>query len=214
MINLKTHNMAIIDSRPAYLSKLRDYFQQSTAFHSIIAVGSIEEFYDNLGRQEIDIVLCGLTPALEVVQSMFSDLQSRSTASKMVLLAPLEEKSHIFQGICFGATAFLPERLPLPIMEQRLLFHLQDNYWLHAELARLMLRYFNQQYLCSSGILQPLSAMEQALLELVSQGACLQKVAEAQKSEAHEVKSLVGGIFYKLHLIHRKERALALQPVM
>ncbi|GHE38992.1 hypothetical protein GCM10017764_22720 [Sphingobacterium griseoflavum] len=213
MVNLNTYSMAVIDSRPAYLQKLRDYFQESTAFHSIIAVGSIDEFYDHLGRQEFDIVLCGITPALQPVQALFRDLQSRSTANKTVLLAPLEQKADIFRGICFGATAFLPERLPLPIMEQRLLFHLQDNYWLHAELARQMLHYFEQQYVCTSGILHPLTEAEHALLLLVGEGACLQKVAEAHKHEENQIRSLVGGIFYKLHLIHRKERALSLCPV-
>lgn len=204
--------MAVIDSRPAYLARLRDYFRQSPSFDPIVTVGSIEEFYDNLGRQEIDIVLCGLTPALESVHTLFTDLQSRSTANKMVLLAPLENKIDIFQAICFGATAFLPERLPLPIMEQRLLFHLQDNYWLSPELARLMLHYFNQQHTCTSGILNPLSEVEVALLEMVGEGACQQKVAEEQKSEKKYIKSLVGGIFYKLHLIHRKEMSLSLTP--
>ncbi|KGE14296.1 response regulator transcription factor [Sphingobacterium deserti] len=197
--------MALIDSRPAYRQRLSDHFQKSAAFDPITSVSSVRDFKNILGRNKYDVVLCGLKPAQEAVQILLNELQSRSIATKIVLLAPLDQKKSIFQGLCFGATAFMPEQLPLPIMEQKLSFHMQDNYWLNPELARLMLRYFSGRGLQAPEALHILSDTEINLLEMVSEGACQRRVAEEQKAESRHIKTLVRGIFQKLHSTHRQK---------
>jgi len=197
--------MALIDSRPAYRQRLSNHFKKSAAFDPVASVSSVRDFKHILGRNAYDVVLCGLTPAQEAVHLLLNELQSRSIATKIVLLAPLDQKYNIFQGLCSGATAFMPEQLPLPIMEQRLSFHMQDNYWLNPELARLMLRYFKKRAAQTSEAFHILSDTEIQLLEMVSEGACQRRVAEEQKAEGRHIKMLVRDIFHKLHSTHRQQ---------
>lgn len=198
--------MALIDSRPMYRQRLSDYFNKSAAFDPITSASSVSDFYNILGRNKYDIVLFGLTPAQGAVQTLLSELKSRSIASKIVLLAPLEQKTAIFQGLCHGATAFMPEHLPLPIMEQRISSHMQDNYWLNPELARLLLRYFGRRYTQARKDTPSLSDTERDLLNMVSEGACQRRVAEEQKTEQKHIKASIGDILAKLHSVHGSEK--------
>ncbi|TDS13712.1 DNA-binding NarL/FixJ family response regulator [Sphingobacterium paludis] len=206
--------MALIDSRPMYRQRLSDYFKKSAKFDPITSASSVSDFYNILGRNEYDVVLCGLTPAQEAVQTLLNELKSRSIATKIVLLAPLEQKNTIFQGLCHGATAFMPEHLPLPIMEQRLSSHMQDNYWLNPELARLLLRYFGRRYTQARKDAPTLSDTERDLLEMVSEGACQRRIAEEQKAEKKHIRALVGGILTKLHSVHRTEQKSTTPPTL
>lgn len=202
--------MAVIDCRFANLQRLSDYYTHSDAFELLAAVGSVEEFYNKVGREELDIVLCcGLTPAHASVQALLGEIQSRSTATKVVVMADYDDKSAMFQAMCFGATAFLPERLPLAIMEQRLLFHLQDNYWLNPAVARSIQQYFTKRQKVDCDMHNPLSQSELLLLDMVGQGASAQRVAEKQRAKKEFVKALVGRIIGKLHSAHRREPQLA-----
>ncbi|WP_437920215.1 hypothetical protein [Sphingobacterium sp. LRF_L2] len=198
MINLNKYKIAVVDGRSTVLKAFNDYFVQSSSFDLTITANSVEEFYKKQGREHLDILLCGVEPAYKTVRLLCGAAACQPNPANVVLWRAFDDKKAIFEGILAGATGYLPELAPIPVVESRLLAHRKGTYWISPGLARSILNYFEQYDHTNN--LPSLSKMESFLLQTVSNGASVRGVAERLKEPEFHVHALIQKLYQKLHV--------------
>ena len=164
-----------------------------------------------LPQEKPDVVLMDINlPGLNGVECV-RQLKTKMPRTQFVMITVYEDPDRVFNALAAGATGYLLKET----QRDDLLTALRDVHRggspMSSGIARKVVQCFQKPAPAVSAEeaeLQKLSAREQEVLELVSQGYLLKEVSEAMKLSEHTVDTYLRRIYEKLH-VHSRAQAVA-----
>ncbi|MDR6733733.1 MULTISPECIES: response regulator transcription factor [unclassified Sphingobacterium] len=204
--------LAIIEDRMPVLESLRSYFDDNnTQFDLLIAAREFDELvYAAWSPECLDVLLCDIglpnKSGIEVtwyIKRKFPHIQ-------VVMFTVFDDKEHIFQALCAGASGYLLKSTPLPEMEQLLVEVMKGGSVMSPQVARLVISHFNPalDHKIDYRHREQLTPREIEIVSLLQQGYTYKKVAETAFISVDTVKFHIRNIYGKLQVNSRSELML------
>ena len=211
MPNTKKYKLAIVEDRMPVLESLKAYFENGTQFDLVAVAQDCDELL-SLGwkPESLDLLLCdiGLPKKNGIEITWF--VKRKYTHIQIVMFTVFDDKDHVFQALCAGASGYLLKSTPLPQMHQLLVEVMKGGSVMSPQVARLVIAHFNPALNQKSDYkhAEQLTPREIEIVSLLQQGYSYKKVAETAFISIDTVKFHIRNIYGKLQINSRAELML------
>jgi DNA-binding NarL/FixJ family response regulator len=198
MGSIRTLRVVVVDDHPIWRSGLRA--DLGPGFNVVGEAGAADDAIAVIGETRPDLVVCDLHlpgGGLQIVRACAS-------VAPIVMLTVSEAERDLLDAIAAGAVGYLVKSTPSDELRVALRRAADGEPVFSPSLAALVLGEF-RRLSTSAGPLQPLSAREREVLQLVARGHPYREISEelfiAEKTVENHVRNILG----KLHLNRRQE---------
>ncbi|MGJ1436941.1 response regulator [Sphingobacterium siyangense] len=211
MPNTKKYKLAIVEDRMPVLESLKAYFENVTQFDLVAVAQDFDELlYLRWKPESLDLLLCdiGLPKKNGIEITWF--VKRKYTHIQIVMFTVFDDKDHVFQALCAGASGYLLKSTPLPQMHQLLVEVMKGGSVMSPQVARLVIAHFNPALNQKSDYkhTEQLTPREIEIVSLLQQGYSYKKVAETAFISIDTVKFHIRNIYGKLQINSRAELML------
>ncbi|WP_411972705.1 response regulator [Sphingobacterium sp. Lzh-3] len=211
MPNTKKYKLAIVEDRMPVLESLKAYFENVTQFDLVAVAQDFDELLSLRWKPEsLDLLLCdiGLPKKNGIEITWF--IKRKYPHIQIVMFTVFDDKDHVFQALCAGASGYLLKSTPLPQMHQLLVEVMKGGSVMSPQVARLVIAHFNPALNQKSDYKQTeqLTPREIEIVSLLQQGYSYKKVAETAFISIDTVKFHIRNIYGKLQINSRAELML------
>lgn len=198
MGSVKVLRVVVVDDHPIWRSGLRADLGQG--FHVVGEAGTADEAIEVIRAERPDLVVCDLHlpgGGLQIVRACAEQVP-------IVMLTVSEAERDLLDAVAAGAVGYLVKSTPPDELRVALRRAADGEPVFSPSLAALVLGEF-RRLSTEAGPVQPLSAREREVLQLVARGHTYKEIGEelyiAEKTVENHVRNILG----KLHLSRRQE---------
>lgn len=170
----------------------------------------MDEFTATWVPKSIDILLCdiGLPKKSGIEVAWY--VKKKASHIQIVMFTVFDDKEHVFQALCAGASGYLLKSTPLPQMEKQLLEVLAGGSVMSPQVARLVFEHFNPTLRQKNNYqhTEQLTPREIQIVTLLQQGASYKEVAQRLFVSIDTVKYHIRNIYTKLQVNTKAELML------
>lgn len=193
------------------LESLKAYFENVTQFDLVASAQDFDELLSLRWKPEsLDLLLCdiGLPKKNGIEITWF--VKRKYAHIQIVMFTVFDDKDHVFQALCAGASGYLLKSTPLPQMHQLLVEVMKGGSVMSPQVARLVITHFNPALNQKSDYKhkEQLTHREIEIVSLLQQGYSYKKVAETAFISIDTVKFHIRNIYGKLQINSRAELML------
>lgn len=211
MPTTKKYNIVIIEDRSPVLDALKAYFDNVAQFELVATATQFTELLEiNWHPESIDLLLCDIgLPGKNGIEITWY-IKRKYPQIQIVMFTVFDDKDHVFQALCAGASGYLLKSTPLPQMCQLLLDVLQGGSVMSPQVARLVIAHFNPALNPKSEYqhTEQLTPREIEIVSLLQKGYSYKKVADCAFISVDTVKFHIRNIYGKLHVNSRSQLML------
>ena len=198
--------VAIVEDNPTLRQYLAEFVGGTAGLKVVCTCGSAEEAMIKLPAQLPDVVLMDIHLPGETGIACTARLRERMPDLQVIMLTVYKDIKMIFQALKAGACGYVLKRAD----EQEILDAIAEvragGAPMTSEVARMVVRSFREEPLAAAGTEQ-LSARENELLALLSEGLSNKEIASQLSISFATVRTHLMHIYEKLHVRCRTEAA-------
>jgi DNA-binding NarL/FixJ family response regulator len=196
--------VALVEDSPAMRRNLERMLRRATGVRCVCSCASAEEALEQVPAKQPDVVLMDINlPGASGIECT-SRLKQLMPAMQVIMLTVYEDTASIFSALKAGACGYLLKRASPGEILDALAEVRQGGAPMTSEIARKIVMTF-QSPPPVGGETAALSAREQEILELLSQGKVSKEIADQLAISYHTVRVHTKHIYEKLHVRSRSE---------
>ncbi len=206
--NPSTIRVALVEDRAEERETFAELLNSSPGFACVAACASAREALRVLPDCKPDIVLMDIQmPGMSGIDCV-RQLQPMLPQTQVMMLTVVEDYERIFQALAAGATGYLLKKTEGPkLLEAVRELHV-GGAPMSGQVARKIVAAFHQTPASSSSTDEPLSPIEESILQRLARGLLYKEVAEDLNIAASTVRTHVWRIYRKLQVHNRTEAIL------
>jgi DNA-binding NarL/FixJ family response regulator len=194
--------LAIVEDIEDIRNTLADYFCQQAEIASVLAVDSMEAFFDALhGGYEPDVVLSDIgLPGMNGIDGIKKIKESRPDAD-IIMLTVFNNSERIFKSICAGATGYVLKDTPLPELKKAVMDARAGGSYMTPSIARKVMEYFMPKKTSED----VLTVKEKQIVVAMTEGLSYKLIADRLSVSIDGVRFHIKNIYRKLHVNSKAE---------
>lgn len=187
-------SLAIVEDIADIRNNLADFFRRQEEIASVIAVDSMEAFFESLANGYIpDIVLSDIgLPGMNGIDGI-KKIKEEYPDMDVIMLSVFNNSERIFKSICAGATGYALKDTPLPELKKAILDVRAGGSYMTPSIARKVMEYF-----------MPKKAKEELLTSKEKQIVVAMTDGLSYKLIADRLSVSIDGIRFHIKNIYRK----------
>ena len=199
--------VALVEDSAPMRRNLERMLRRAPGVRCVCACGSAEEALEQIPRHKPDVVLMDINlPGASGIECT-TRLKVQLPAMQVIMLTVYEDTTSIFSALKAGACGYLLKRSSPGEILEALTTVQNGGAPMTSEIARKIVMTF-QTPAPSAGAAATLSAREQEILDLLSQGKVSKEIADRLAISYHTVRVHTKHIYEKLHVRSRAEAVL------
>jgi len=199
--------VALVEDSAPLRRNLERMLRRARGVRCICACGSAEEALEQIPRHKPDVVLMDINlPGASGIECT-ARLKLQLPAMQVIMLTVYEDTASIFSALKAGACGYLLKRSSPGEILEALTTVQTGGAPMTSEIARKIVMTF-QSPASGTAATATLSAREQEILELLSQGKVSKEIADQLAISYHTVRVHLKHIYEKLHVRSHAEALL------
>ena len=199
--------VALVEDSAPLRRNLERMLRRAPGVRCVCACGSAEEALEQIPRHKPDVVLMDINlPGASGIECT-ARLKTQLPAMQVIMLTVYEDTTSIFSALKAGACGYLLKRSSPGEILEALATVQNGGAPMTSEIARKIVMTF-QTPAPAAGEAATLSAREQEILALLSQGKVSKEIADRLAISYHTVRVHTKHIYEKLHVRSRSEAVL------
>ena len=199
--------VALVEDSAPLRRNLERMLRRAPGVRCVCACGSAEEALEQIPRHKPDVVLMDINlPGASGIECT-ARLKTQLPAMQVIMLTVYEDTTSIFSALKAGACGYLLKRSSPGEILEALTTVQNGGAPMTSEIARKIVMTF-QTPAPTAGDAATLSAREQEILDLLSQGKVSKEIADRLAISYHTVRVHTKHIYEKLHVRSRSEAVL------
>lgn len=199
--------VALVEDSKPMRRNLERMLIRARGVRCVCACGTAEEALEQIPRLKPDVVLMDINlPGASGIECT-ARLKLQLPAMQVIMLTVYEDTANIFSALKAGACGYLLKRSSPGEILEALTTVQTGGAPMTSEIARKIVMTF-QSPAPGTGDAATLSAREQEILELLSQGKVSKEIADQLSISYHTVRVHTKHIYEKLHVRSRSEAVL------
>jgi DNA-binding NarL/FixJ family response regulator len=194
--------LAIIEDIDDIRNTLAEYFSQQPEVESVLAVDSMEGFFDAMSKgQTADVILSDIgLPGMNGIDGI-KKIKEGYPAMDIIMLSVFNNSEKIFKSICAGATGYALKDTPLPELKKAVLDVRAGGSYMTPSIARKVLEYFTPRKTADD----MLSAKEKQIVVAMTEGLSYKLIADRLSISIDGVRFHIKNIYRKLQINSKAE---------
>ena len=199
---MQQHALAIIEDIDDIREALTEYFRQQPEFQSVIAVDSMEAFFELIGDGQIpDLILSDIgLPGMSGIEGI-KKIKDRYPETDIIMLTVFNNSERIFKSICAGATGYAIKGTPLPELKKGILEVKAGGSFMTPSIARKVLEHFAPK----KSPEDQLTAKELQIIHALTEGLSYKLIADRISVSIDTVRFHIKNIYRKLQVNSKAE---------
>lgn len=199
--------VALVEDSAPLRRNLERMLRRARGVRCVCACGSAEEALEQIPRHKPDVVLMDINlPGASGIECT-ARLKAQLPAMQVIMLTVYEDTASIFSALKAGACGYLLKRSSPGEILEALTTVQTGGAPMTSEIARKIVMTF-QSPAAGTAATTTLSAREQEILELLSQGKVSKEIADHLAISYHTVRVHLKHIYEKLHVRSHAEALL------
>jgi DNA-binding NarL/FixJ family response regulator len=202
-------SVAIVEDDPTVRGILRQWVEESGAFHCVGTAGSTEEALKSLPGWKPDIVLMDINlpgkSGIECVRAA----KPLFPSTHFLMLTVYADVDYIFDALAAGAVGYLLKRATHEELINALREIQEGGSPMSSFIARKVVQSFQRPTAVQPGPETALSSREKEVLQMLAQGFLYKEIAESLTISMPTVNTYIRRIYGKLQ-VHSRGQAVAL----
>ena len=199
--------VALVEDSAPMRRNLERMLRRAPGVRCVCACGSAEEAFEQIPRLKPDVVLMDINLSGASGIECTARLKLQLPAMQVIMLTVYEDTASIFSALKAGACGYLLKRSSPGEILDALTTVQTGGAPMTSEIARKIVMTF-QSPIKGIGDAATLSAREQEILELLSEGKVSKEIADQLSISYHTVRVHTKHIYEKLHVRSRSEAVL------
>lgn len=194
--------LAIIEDIDDIRNTLEEYFRQQPEVESVLAVDSMEGFFDALNKGSMaDVILSDIgLPGMNGIDGI-KKIKEGYPATDIIMLSVFNNSDKIFKSICAGATGYALKDTPLPELKKAILDVRAGGSYMTPSIARKVMEYFMPKKTAED----TLSAKEKQIVVAMTEGLSYKLIADRLSISIDGVRFHIKNIYRKLQINSKSE---------
>lgn len=194
--------LAIVEDIEDIRNGLADYFRAQPEFSDVLAVDSMEAFFEALGAgYEPGVVLSDIgLPGMNGIEGI-KKLKEGFPETDVIMLSVFNNSERIFKSICAGATGYALKDTPLPELKKAVLDVRAGGSYMTPSIARKVMEYFMPKK--SAG--DALTPKEKQIVVAMTEGLSYKLIADRLSLSIDGVRFHIKNIYRKLQVNSKAE---------
>jgi DNA-binding NarL/FixJ family response regulator len=194
--------LAIIEDIDDIRNTLADYFSQQPEVESVLAVDSMEAFFDALhSGKEADVILSDIgLPGMNGIEGI-KKIKEGYPTTDIIMLSVFNNSDKIFKSICAGATGYALKDTPLPELMKAVMDVRAGGSYMTPSIARKVMEYFMPKKTAED----TLSTKEKQIVIAMTEGLSYKLIADRLSISIDGVRFHIKNIYRKLQVNSKAE---------
>lgn len=194
--------LAIIEDVDDIRNNLTEFFSHQPEIRSVIAVDSMEAFFQLLSSATIpDVILSDIgLPGMSGIDGI-KRIKERYPETDIIMLTVFNNSDRIFKSICAGATGYALKDTPLPELKKGILDVRAGGSYMTPSIARKVLEYFAPRRTADD----QLTAKEHQIIRALTEGLSYKLIADRMSVSIDTVRFHIKNIYRKLQVNSKAE---------
>lgn len=199
---MEQFRLAIIEDIDDIRNTLEDYFRQQPEVASVLAVDSMEGFFDAQRTDPMaDVILSDIgLPGMNGIDGI-KKIKEGYPATDIIMLSVFNNSDKIFKSICAGATGYALKDTPLPELKKAILDVRAGGSYMTPSIARKVMEYFMPKKTAED----TLSAKEKQIVVAMTEGLSYKLIADRLSISIDGVRFHIKNIYRKLQINSKSE---------
>lgn len=199
--------VALVEDSAPMRRNLERMLRRATGMKCVSVCGSAEEALEQIPKQQPDVILMDINlPGASGIECT-ARLKQQLPQAQVIMLTVYEDTASIFSALKAGACGYLLKRSSPGEILDAINNVRTGGAPMTSEIARKIVMTF-QTPAPGAGATATLSAREQEILELLSQGKVSKEIADQLSISYHTVRVHLKHIYEKLHVRSQAEALL------
>ncbi len=196
-------HIAIIEDVEDIRDNLKEYLNGQDNIASVLAVGSMEEFFEKVRHiPPPDVVLNDIgLPGINGIKGI-KMIRGHFPDTDIIMLTVFSDHDKIFQSICAGATGYALKGTPLPELYKAIIEITKGGSYMSPSIARKVMNYFVPQHKYKTEIL---TSKEKEIVATLTEGLSYKLIADKLSISMDTVRFHIKNIYRKLNVNSKAE---------
>ena len=194
--------LAIVEDIEDIRNNLAEYFSQQEEIASVLAVDSMEAFFESLQEGNIpDVILSDIgLPGMNGIDGI-KKIKEIYPETDIIMLSVFNNSERIFKSICAGATGYALKDTPLPELKKAILDVRAGGSYMTPSIARKVMEHFMPK----KSVDDLLTAKEQQIVVAMTEGLSYKLIADRLSISIDGVRFHIKNIYRKLQVNSKAE---------
>jgi DNA-binding NarL/FixJ family response regulator len=199
---MERFRLAIIEDIDDIRNTLADYFSQQPEVEAVLAVDSMEAFFDALhGGKDADVILSDIgLPGMNGIDGI-KKIKEGYPATDIIMLSVFNNSDKIFKSICAGATGYALKDTPLPELKKAIMDVRAGGSYMTPSIARKVMEHFMPKKMAED----TLSTKEKQIVIAMTEGLSYKLIADRLSISIDGVRFHIKNIYRKLQVNSKAE---------
>jgi DNA-binding NarL/FixJ family response regulator len=194
--------LAIVEDIADIRNNLAEYFSQQQEVASVVAVDSMEAFFESLNDGTVpDIVLSDIgLPGMNGIDGI-KKIKEDYPEVDVIMLSVFNNSERIFKSICAGATGYALKDTPLPELKKAILDVHAGGSYMTPSIARKVMEHFMPKKAND----ELLTSKEKQIVVAMTDGLSYKLIADRLSISIDGVRFHIKNIYRKLQVNSKAE---------
>lgn len=199
---MERFRLAIIEDIEDIRNTLADYFSHQPEVEAVLAVDSMEAFFDALhSGKEADVILSDIgLPGMNGIEGI-KKIKEGYPHTDIIMLSVFNNSDKIFKSICAGATGYALKDTPLPELKKAIMDVRAGGSYMTPSIARKVMEHFMPKKTAED----MLSAKEKQIVIAMTEGLSYKLIADRLSISIDGVRFHIKNIYRKLQVNSKAE---------
>lgn len=201
-MGMEQFRLAIIEDIDDIRNTLADYFSQQPEVASVLAVDSMEGFFEAQRKGDTaDVILSDIgLPGMNGIDGI-KKIKDGYPSTDIIMLSVFNNSEKIFKSICAGATGYALKDTPLPELKKAILDVRAGGSYMTPSIARKVMEYFMPKKTAED----TLSVKEKQIVVAMTEGLSYKLIADRLSISIDGVRFHIKNIYRKLQINSKSE---------
>jgi len=199
---MQQFTLAIIEDIEDIRITLADFFAQQDEITSVLAVDSMEAFFEAIHKgTSADVILSDIgLPGMNGIDGI-KKIKEAYPVTDIIMLSVFNNTERIFKSICAGATGYALKDTPLPELMKAILDVRAGGSYMTPSIARKVMEHFIPKKMASD----TLSPKEKQIVVAMTEGLSYKLIADRISISIDGVRFHIKNIYRKLQVNSKAE---------